>query len=255
MWKDDYSDIKNFSFSPGNSKILLPTVYHGLYELDPGTLGLSQILNTAHTPVASAGYSKSMAKVVCQDGFGITVLDRYGNNNIVDNILTIRRSSDSAVVKSPAFIFNDTRVIYLQRAWNWPSDIYSLRSYTLRTGTDSELISYKSIPLFGEHFEVMDGDRILCTVREDNKYYIKIIDLADNSRTVLLGEGQKFSLSPDGSKVVIYDKNNIYIINSDGTDRHLVYTELGGKVELITASLSFDGKYIVFAKTIDIRRY
>ncbi|MGE5431857.1 MAG: hypothetical protein ACM3QX_12320 [Syntrophomonadaceae bacterium] len=264
LWKDDYWDINKFSYSPDNSKILLPTDYNGLYELDSRSLRLKQILksnyhttpqgNVGYNPVGSACYSKSMTRIVYQDNSGITIIGSSVNSPIIDKPVTIRKSSDSLEVKSPGFIFNDTQVIYLERTKTWPpSDLYSLRSYSLKTGSDSELINPNSIPLYGEHFEVIDENRIICLVRENNKYFVKIIDLADNFRTVALGEGQNFSLSPGRSKVIIYDDKSFYSINPDGTDRRLIYTETGDKVKLTMASLSFDGRYIVFGRSIDVR--
>lgn len=266
LWKDDYWDIYKFSFSPDFSKILLPTQYNGLYELDSRTLSLTQILksdyhttpqgNFGYNPVLSACFSKSMTRIVYQDNSGITVIGRPVNSPVIDKPITIRRSSDSLEVKSPAFVFDDTQVIYLERAKKRPAaDLYSLRSYSLKTGSDSELFNPGSIPLFGDHYEIINGNSIICLVLENNKYFVKIISLSDNFRMVSLGEGQNFSLSPDRSKVIIYNSKSFYSVNLDGSDRRLIYTETGANVTLTMASLSFDGQYIVFGRNIYVKRY
>lgn len=264
LWKDDYSDINQFSFSSDNSKILIPTTYNGLYELDSRTLSLSQIIkseyrttpqgNTGYNPVVSARYSNGMTRIVYQDNSGISVTGRAIDSPITDMPVTVRKSSGSTELKSPAFAFNDTQVIYLEQPGEWrTSGLYFLRSYSMKTGADSVLIRPDNVPLYGGRFEVLDGNRIVCIVRENNKCFIKIISLTYNFRSVTLGEGQNFSLSHDGSKVIIYDNESFYSINADGTDRRLIYTETGNKVSLAMASLSFDGRYIVFGRIIDLR--
>lgn len=256
IWKDDYWDINKFSFSPDYSKVLLPTTYHGLYELDSRTLRLTQILSAEHNPIASACFSKSMTRIVYQDNSGITVIGRAVNSPVIDKPVIIRKSSDSLEVKSPAFVFDDTQVIYLERVKkNLAADLYSLRSYSLKTGSDSELFNSGSIPLFGAHYEAIDGNSIICLVLENNMTFVKIISLTDNFRMVSLGEGQNFSLSPDRSKVIIYNNKSFYSVNPDGSDRRLIYTETGANVTLTMASLSFDGQYIVFGRNIYVKRY
>lgn len=251
-----YLAVGNFSFSPDNSKLLLTDVYHGLYELDTKTLSLNLIIengnytspkgSTDHNYLVSACYSNDMTKIVYQDSYGINVM----NVPVNGQRLTIRKTSDSLELHSPAFTFNDTRVIYIARdKMVWTSNRYYLHSYSLTTGTDSVLIGPDSIAFYNPYFEAIDGNRIVCTVLENKKCFIKVISLSGNSPTVTLGEGEHFTLSPKKDKVFIYNNYSFSVINPDGTDGHMIYAELGDKVRLGMPALSFDGNYIVFGRT------
>lgn len=260
-YERDFWNIENikFSYSPDYSKILMAVEVGGLFELNTRSLGLFPMLKTDHPayyagrieypPVNSACYSEDMTKIVYQDESGIKIIS--ASVSAVDTPVTIIRPNDYPRIASPAFAFKDTQVIYQIQSYNYPNPgQLTLHSYNLKTLTDLLLISHNQIPLNGDHFEVIAGNRIVCTVLENNKYYIKVVSLAENSIPVTLGEGQNFSMSPDRSKVLIYDDKSFSIVNIDGSGSHLVYTETGNKVKLGVPALSFDGQHIIFGRNV-----
>ncbi|MCX6049878.1 MAG: SH3 domain-containing protein [Chloroflexi bacterium] len=77
---------------------------------------------------------------------------------------------------------------------------------------------------------------------------IYLYDLSTGNLRLLTG-GFDPALSPDGSKIVftrISSENGVYIINSDGTDEHKIFS---GRQGLFSPKWSPDGQWIVFVRT------
>ncbi len=77
---------------------------------------------------------------------------------------------------------------------------------------------------------------------------IYLYDLSTGNLRLLTG-GFDPALSPDGSKIVftrISSENGVYIINSDGTNEHKIFS---GRQGLFSPKWSPDGQWIVFVRT------
>ena len=251
LWKVKY-DGSNFtqlhpgvpwvdrSLSPSGDKILLASSFrensaylNELYLLDPHGTNLVKLgpqPGSYDWPRISADLDEI---VFTRDG-GIALIQSDGSG------FQYIRTKTASTKCTFALYVDDTHILFFEEGNAWPPTAIWLHDRV--TGEESLVGSCVSeFPPYGR--KVVGPNLILA----DNGR-IKIYNLfTSEARDV--GKGSSAFFSSDGSKIVSSDAKTIFILNSDGTDKHIIFTETDPEKSIINPQFSPDDKLVVFQES------
>jgi tricorn protease-like protein len=242
LWDKD-SSLYPLSISRDGKKLFWGS-YKGLYMMDLTSGNVTQMsIRKDNNGMYPPRFSKDMSKIVYSRGEKLETMDISGSYE--QNVL---KNDASKYLYAPNFIFNDSKIIYMEKEAYSNAPAY-LRIYSVAENTDSILLSKEKAPFIYHELYVLNDSKILCNMGTslDNDT-IKVIDPANNFRTVSLDAGTYFWPSGDGSRILYKKNDDLYVINPDGSGKRLLRSRAEGEYYLLTPAISPDGKYIVFAR-------
>jgi len=208
----------------------------GLYLLNLNTLVFKAVKTIPGTNIQYPRFSTDSRKVVyvtsAQVG-GFATIETFNIvTSLIDTTLTDANRTGAAGSRLlfPHFSSNNTRLIYMKNSTGLPSD--SLITVNL-SGEDKQLLDPECLFLGGVVVS-RDGSRIvytkdaslrpLASIKNEGTGFHEITSSIGNSNN------NGFSISPNGEKISYWLANmqNLYVLNSDGTDQKVIARGLNG---------------------------
>lgn len=234
-----YPDMQwlSFSLSPDGSRILLSSfasigdsLYTELYLSATDGTGLVKL------PLPKGNYgmekiSPELDRIVFYRSGGLATIGVDGSG------LKFITPTTGASYYNPRF-FDENHILYCEDDSTDPDSV-KLELYNTTTG-EVRLLCESHVVVLSSG-KIVSGPNLLVA----EGLLINVLNVFSPSETTL-GSGWGANFSTDGSQVVSYGDSTLYLMNSSGGDRHLLFTAARPARAITDAEFSPDGRYIVF---------
>lgn len=227
-----------YSLSPRGDKILLASslssgYLNEVYLLDPHSTSLVK-LAPQQGWYSFPRISTNLDEIVFTRDGGIALVrsDGSGFQNI--------RTKTSSTKCSFALWVDAVNIIFFEDGNAWPPTAIWLHD---RITGEERLVGscVNEFPPFGR--KLVGPNLILAELGTINIYNIF------TSQVRSVGKGNYAFFSSDGSKIVSGDASTVFILNSDGTGKRIIFSEPDPNKSIINPQFSPDDKFVVFRQS------
>jgi Tol biopolymer transport system component len=234
------------SLSRDRSKILLTSSVHNgneLYVMDANGANLMKL-------AAPKGYytspqlSPDMDEIAFEQNSSVCTIGLDGSN-----FQKIRASTDISGCYHPCYV-DENRLLYSEIFSNTTGANYgwiSIRLFDKNGRTDSLIMDNTRLLYSAQN--VFRGDTLLCVDIVES--YARFLHLRTGHLTSLRPACWA-SFSPDGSKIVCGDAENVGTVEVASGSAQLIYIERDARNTIVDAKMSPDNKFIVFTTSYSV---